>query len=64
MVRDKWFTRRAFLKGASTAAFGVPLVVRSSALGAAEGTSPSERIGLGFIECVKLGSEWRIDTVE
>ena len=49
MLKDKRFSRRALLKGASTSALGIPLLVGSSALGGAASTPPSERITLGFI---------------
>ncbi len=42
-------TRRGFLKGASAAAIGAPLVMPSSVLGLQGGTVPSERITMGII---------------
>ena len=47
MARGRSVCRRSFLKEASAAAFGVPLVVKASALGADGTTAPSERITLG-----------------
>jgi predicted dehydrogenase len=54
MLQRKRLTRRKFLKGATGAVFGAPLVISSSALGAGGATAPSERITLGFI-----GTGWR-----
>jgi len=42
-------TRRGFLKGAGAAAFGVPYVLTSDALGAAGRPAASERIVMGFV---------------
>ena len=53
MPGEKFKTRRGFLAEAA-AAVSVPLVVRSSALGAFGATAPSERITLGVI-----GVGWR-----
>lgn len=49
MARDERITRRGFVAGATAAAFGAPLVVRGSALGADGRVAPSERITIGAI---------------
>src|SRR5262249_13166148 len=42
-------TRRQFVSGTAAAAFGVPLIVPSTALGDEKKAAASERITLGFI---------------
>src|SRR2546425_460808 len=42
-------TRREFVKGSGVAAFGMPMIVASRALGGQEKPSPSERVTVGFI---------------
>ena len=55
MTRCRSITRRHFLREASAAALGAPLVISSSALGVGD-TAPSERINLGCIGVGNMGS--------
>jgi len=55
MLRQRRFSRRTLLKGATVAGFGVPLVVGSSALAADGSSPPGERITMGFIGAGKMG---------
>ena len=49
MVRNRRITRRGFLRGTTAAAFGTPMVVGASVLGAAGTTAPSQRIAIGAL---------------
>jgi predicted dehydrogenase len=49
MARNRSISRRCFLAGATAAPFGVPLVIRPSALGADGTVPPSQRITIGAL---------------
>lgn len=49
------FTRRRFVKTASLAAIGAPVIINSSAIAGNTFTAPSDKINLGIIGCGGLG---------
>lgn len=50
------FTRRQFVKTTSVAAFGVPIIMKSSLLNGKSISAPSDKINLGIIGCGDLGN--------
>jgi len=55
-VNHKGIHRRTFLKKTATTTLALPMLIRSSALGKAGTTPPSERINMGFIGLGGMGT--------
>jgi predicted dehydrogenase len=55
-VNHKGINRRTFLKNATTTTLALPTLIRSSALGKAGSTAPSERVTMGFIGVGGMGT--------